>query len=68
MLGSPRRVGAITAEQAARVGLVAAFATLEDVVAWRAGVLVDVIVQDEYTHDVVVRVGQTDVYACFDTT
>jgi hypothetical protein len=48
------------------VSTAAAFSTLEDVVAWPAGELVDVIVQDEFTHDVVVRAA--DVYVCFDTT
>jgi len=42
--------------------------TLEDVLAWgsaRGFDVVEVIVQDEYTHDVVVR---GDVYYVFDTT
>jgi len=44
-------------------------ATLQDVLAWLAathGELLEVIVQDEYTHDVVCRVA--DGYLVFDTT
>jgi hypothetical protein len=43
--------------------------TLEEVLAWAhatGGELVDVIVQDEFTHDVIVRAHEG--YACFDTT
>ena len=43
--------------------------TLEDVLAWtlpRGAELLDVIVQDEYTHDVIVRAGT--VHLVFDTT
>ena len=43
--------------------------TLEDVLAWalaQYGELVDVIVQDEYTHDVIVRIR--DGWQVFDTT
>lgn len=43
--------------------------TLEDVLAWAhatGGTLLDVIVQDEYTHDVIVRAGAE--YLVFDTT
>jgi hypothetical protein len=43
--------------------------TLEEVLAWlhaTGGELVDVIVQDEFTHDVIVRTR--DGFACFDTT
>ncbi len=49
-------------------GLVSAtrLATLEDVLRWGGDVL-DVIVQDEYTHDVVVR-GPAGGYLVFDTT
>ncbi len=45
--------------------------TLEDVLRWAhatGGEVVEVIVQDEYTHDVVVRVLATGGFACFDTT
>ena len=43
--------------------------TLEEVLAWtfaQRGELVDVIVQDEYTHDVIVRTR--DGWQVFDTT
>ena len=43
--------------------------TLEDVLAWafaQQGELVEVIVQDEYTHDVIVRTR--DGWQVFDTT
>ena len=44
--------------------------TLEELLVWcrahRAD-LVDVIVQDEFTHDVIVREAD-DTYLCFDTT
>jgi hypothetical protein len=43
--------------------------TLEDVLAWcraQGGDVVEVIVQDEFTHDVIVREGER--YHVFDTT
>jgi len=46
-----------------------ALATLEDVLAWcqaTGGELVEVVVQDEYTHDVVVRARAG--YLVFDST
>lgn len=45
-------------------------ATLEDVLAWahaRGGELVEVIVQDEFTHDVIVRAAPP-AFLAFDTT
>lgn len=47
--------------------------TLEDVVKWGLGSalikpIVEVVVQDEYTHDVVVEVICGRCYAVFDTT
>jgi hypothetical protein len=53
-------------------GQVVERATLEEVVRWalmrrEPFPVVDVIVQDEYTHDVVIRV-RGDVYLVFDTT
>lgn len=45
-------------------------ATLEDLLAWcrtHGAELVDVIVQDEYTHDAIVR-ERSGSYLCFDTT
>ncbi|MBA3540064.1 MAG: hypothetical protein H0T79_10580 [Deltaproteobacteria bacterium] len=42
-------------------------ATLEDVL--RAGFdVVEVVVQDEFTHDVVASLGHAPPYVCFDTT
>ena len=61
-----RIVGAIGAELAGRLGVVAKFQTLEDVVRWSDEV-VDVIVQDEYTHDVIVR-GPAHAFVVFDST
>jgi uncharacterized ferritin-like protein (DUF455 family) len=48
--------------------MIATLETLEDVLAWglaRSFDVVEVIVQDEYTHDVVMR---GDVWYVFDTT
>jgi len=45
-------------------------ATLEELLAWcrvHGAEIVDVIVQDEFTHDVLVR-ERTGTYLCFDTT
>lgn len=61
-----RIVGAIGAELAGRLALVDSFRTLEDVVRW-SGELIDVVVQDEYTHDVIVR-GPGQAFVVFDTT
>lgn len=45
------------------------FATLEDVVRWPAGMVVEIVVQDEFTHDVVVECGgPPTVWVVFDTT
>ena len=46
--------------------------TLEEVIAWGLAQrppcdIVEIIVQDEYTHDVIVR-GPPPSYLCFDTT
>ncbi|HET9624806.1 MAG TPA: hypothetical protein VFP84_25740 [Kofleriaceae bacterium] len=61
----PRAVGgaAVPAEVAAAV---AGLGLLEDVIRHPALRLVDVIVQDEYTHDVVVAAGAG--FVVFDTT
>lgn len=63
---------AVSAAAVARVALATRLDTLEDVI--RAGFaqrppweLLDVIVQDEFTHDVVVR-GSADAFLVFDTT
>ena len=65
----PRRAGGgagtIGPERAAALAWVLRLQTLEEVL--RPGLdLVDVIVQDEYTHDVVTRAK--DVHVVFDTT
>jgi hypothetical protein len=65
-----RVVGEIPDELVARLRSVERLATLEDVLAWcrlHASEIVDVIVQDEYTHDVLVR-GVAPAYVIFDTT
>jgi hypothetical protein len=44
--------------------------TMEELLAWcraRGAELVEVVVQDEYTHDVIV-LDRTGSYLCFDTT
>lgn len=61
-----RIVGAIGCELAGRLALVEKFSTLEDVVRWSSEV-VDVVVQDEYTHDVIVR-GPGQAFVVFDST
>ena len=58
-----RAVGAV---DLAQWHAVAPFRTLEDVVRWRDGAIVDVVVQDEYTHDVVAAAGTG--FVVFDTT
>lgn len=45
---------------------IARLATLEDVIRHPGLLLLDVIVQDEYTHDVIVAAG--DAFLVFDTT
>ena len=49
-----RPVGPIDDATLARLALAARADTLEEVLRWSADI-VDVIVQDEYTHDVIVR-------------
>ena len=62
---SLRAVGAAHATPAL-AAQVAPLATLEDVIRRPGLALLDVIVQDEYTHDVVVAAGAA--YLVFDTT
>ena len=65
-----RVVGAVPAEIVERLAVAERAATLEEVLAWAnatGAALVDVIVQDEFTHDVIVR-GPAPVFLCFDTT
>jgi hypothetical protein len=62
-----RQVGAVSDADRERLAFAGRLATLEDVL--RAGLdVVDVIVQDEYTHDVVTRRPGAAAYVCFDTT
>lgn len=67
-----RAVGSITEDQLARVAAAERLDTLEDVLAWARVQhppceILDVIVQDEFTHDVIVR-GPSPIYLCFDST
>ena len=62
-----RPVGPIVAATLARLALAARADTLEDVLRWSAH-LIDVIVQDEFTHDVIVREPAGRAYVVFDTT
>ena len=57
-----RTVGSALASPA----LIAGLATLEDIIRRPGFTLLDVIVQDEYTHDVVVAAGAS--FLVFDTT
>lgn len=61
-----RAVGAVEAGAVAGLAHAAQLETLEDVLRARFDVL-DVVVQDEYTHDVVTR-GNADLFVVFDTT
>ncbi|MGE5180989.1 MAG: hypothetical protein ACM31C_02960 [Acidobacteriota bacterium] len=66
----PRVVGEVSADVLLRIALASQLRSLEDVLAWAratAATLEDVIVQDEFTHDVLVR-GPAPAYLCFDTT
>ena len=60
-----RTIGVIDAATLARVASATSFDTLEELLAWNHD-LVEIVVQDEYTHDVVMRA--TPAYLCFDTT
>ena len=60
-----RVVGELSSEVLARVASARQVATLAD--ALRLGDIAEVIVQDEYTHDVVVRAASA-AYLVFDTT
>jgi hypothetical protein len=55
----------IDAATLARLAPATTFATLEDLLTWNHD-LVEIVVQDEFTHDVVMRAPPT--YLCFDTT
>jgi hypothetical protein len=58
-----RAIGAV--EDLARFAPATSFDTLEELLAWTHD-LVEIVVQDELTHDVVMRVGPA--YLAFDTT
>lgn len=60
-----RSVGAVGPEVISPLGWLARLDTLEDVLR-RGLTILDVVVQDEYTHDVVTRHGP--VHVVFDTT
>lgn len=67
------RAGMAAAEVAELVEVLASQRTLEDVVRWGLSqspprMVVDVIVQDEYTHDVVVTLRPPDRFLVYDTT
>src|SRR5690606_38276615 len=65
-----RVVGDVDPALVAQLAQAARATTLEEVLAWAhatGGVLVEVVVQVEYTHDVVVR-GPAPAYLCFDST
>lgn len=60
----------IDAHLVGALGAATGFATLEDVVRWPLGMIVDVVIQDEYTHDVIVStpLQNARAYLVFDTT
>jgi hypothetical protein len=70
-MAEPRVVGAPPPPDVlAALASATRLATLEEVLACahaHRGDVVDVVVQDEYTHDVIVR-GPAPAYLCFDTT
>ncbi|MEJ7596705.1 MAG: hypothetical protein WKG01_02245 [Kofleriaceae bacterium] len=61
-----RTHGAIGGDLVDSLAVVERFRTLEDVIAWSTEI-VEIVVQDEYTHDVVVR-GPRPAFVVFDTT
>jgi hypothetical protein len=64
-----RTVGVIDAHLVGTLTAATSFDTLEDLVRWPLGMILDVVVQDEYTHDVIVRVtSHPSAYVVFDTT
>ncbi|MGE0395492.1 MAG: hypothetical protein AB7T06_02115 [Kofleriaceae bacterium] len=64
-----RTVGVIDAHLVDSLAAATSFDTLEDLVRWPLGMIADVVIQDEFTHDVIVRITS---HACahlvFDTT
>jgi hypothetical protein len=61
-----RVVGTVASDALAKHDVATKLDTLEDILRWGGHVL-DVVVQDEYTHDVIVR-GHADGFLVFDTT
>ena len=61
-----RVVGNVASAHAEGLATAIKLATLEDVLRW-GGDVIDVIVQDEYTHDVIVR-RANPAFLVFDTT
>ncbi len=67
-----RVVGTLPAEIVARLAIAPKLASLAELLTWGLAQsppceIVGVVVQDEFTHDVVVR-GPAPAYLCFDTT
>jgi hypothetical protein len=64
-----RTCGAVSAQQVAPLAWVTQLETLEDVL-HRGLAIADVVVQDEYTHDVVTTAGGVagELYVVFDST
>jgi hypothetical protein len=62
---SLRTCGEVSAQQVAPLAWVAQLETLEDVL-HRGLAIADIVVQDEYTHDVVTTAGE--LYVVFDST
>jgi hypothetical protein len=51
------------------LGAATSFVTLEDLVRWPLGMISGVVIQDEYTHDVIVRItSHASAHLVFDTT
>jgi hypothetical protein len=66
MAGALRQIGTLAAADVAALGPVARLQSLAELL--HAGLdVVEIVVQDEYTHDVVAR-GRGPAYLCFDTT
>ncbi|HEU0035644.1 MAG TPA: hypothetical protein VFQ53_33765 [Kofleriaceae bacterium] len=67
MSGDLRVVGAIAPSTIDKLALAGRLETLEDVLRW-GGDVVEVVVQDEYTHDVIVTHATAPAFLVFDTT
>jgi len=64
-----RTVGVIDAHLVGSVIAATSFDTLEELVRWPLGMIQDVVIQDEYTHDVIVRIAShVSAHLVFDTT